>query len=492
MQPLMLKLTAIGCLMSSTIAKGLDSGANSAEPTGASLAWTSGEPDVVRARGLVQEGKLAQAEAQLDDSTDARREMRESIRRIRREYPLDEAALLEKLRKSIPDISPDDLRRWRDMKQIQFRNIDGQVVYFRREPSNLFRFCDESKKRRIESQSNESTRPKFVLTDHLASVIAAAQKNPDNPYVIPIKHRITYAITVKPNRPNVAAGSVVRCWLPFPKDCPQHGDVNLVSMSPADYTLAPSEVPQRTIYFEHPIDDPAKPIAFNAVYEYTSYAYYPKLDPGKAKPLPGNWGDAYLTQRPPHIVFTPELKTKVAEIIGAETNPLEKVRKIFHWIDANIPWAAEEEYAIIPNLSMHGYTNRRGDCGVQSMLFITMCRIAGVPARWQSGWETKPLNWNMHDWAEVYVEPWGWLPCDVSYGLQKSDDPKIREFYIGHQDSYRMIVNTDYGHELVPPKKSPRSEPADFQRGEVEIDGRNLYFDEWDYEFKLEQAAVDR
>jgi hypothetical protein len=94
----------------------------------------------------------------------------------------------------------------------------------------------------------------------------------------------------------------------------------------------------------------------------------------------------------------------------------------------------------------------------------------------------------MHDWTEVYIEPWGWLPCDPSYGLQKSDDPKVREFYIGHQDCYRMIVNTDYGCPLVPPKQSLRSEPADFQRGEVEIDGRNLYFDEWDYDFKFEQT----
>jgi hypothetical protein len=51
-----------------------------------------------------------------------------------------------------------------------------------------------------------------------------------------------------------------------------------------------------------------------------------------------------------------------------------------------------------------------------------------------------------------------------------------------------MIVNTDYGCPLVPPKQSLRSEPADFQRGEVEIDGRNLYFDEWDYDFKFEQT----
>jgi len=125
---------------------------------------------------------------------------------------------------------------------------------------------------------------------------------------------------------------------------------------------------------------------------------------------------------------------------------------------------------------------------VQGTLFITMCRAAGIPARWQSGWETKPVNWNMHDWAEFYVEPWGWLPCDPSYGVQKSVDPAVRDFYFGHQDSYRMIVNLDYGCPLVPAKKSLRSEPADFQRGEVELDGRNLYFDQWDYNFKFEQS----
>jgi hypothetical protein len=106
--------------------------------------------------------------------------------------------------------------------------------------------------------------------------------------------------------------------------------------------------------------------------------------------------------------------------------------------------------------------------------------MAGIPARWQSGFERKPGGrWGMHDWTEIYIEPWGWLPADPSYGLQKSSDPRIADFYLGHQDSYRWIVNLDWGRELFPPKQSLRSEPADFQRGEVEVDGRNLYFDEW-------------
>ena len=132
-----------------------------------------------------------------------------------------------------------------------------------------------------------------------------------------------------------------------------------------------------------------------------------------------------------------------------------------------------------------GFTNRTGDCGIQGSVFITMCRVAGIPARWQTGWETKPVGWSMHDWSEIYIAPWGWLPADASYGVQKSDDPRIADFYLGHQDAYRMIVNLDYGRPLNPPKNSFRSEPADFQRGEVEIDGKNLYFDDWDYNITI-------
>jgi transglutaminase-like putative cysteine protease len=145
---------------------------------------------------------------------------------------------------------------------------------------------------------------------------------------------------------------------------------------------------------------------------------------------------------------------------------------------------------VMPSFADACLARRRGDCGVKGTLFITMCRAAGVPARWQSGWETKPDDPDMHDWAEFYVAPWGWLPADASYGVQKgADDPRVRDFYCGRQDSYRLIVNRDYGRPLVPAKASPRSEPADFQNGEVEVDGQNLYFDKWSYDMRFEWHA---
>jgi len=53
-------------------------------------------------------------------------------------------------------------------------------------------------------------------------------------------------------------------------------------------------------------------------------------------------------------------------------------------------------------------------------------------------------------------------------------------------DSYRMIVNDGVAGRLYPLKEHLRSEPYDFQRGEVEWRGGNLYFDKWDYHLEIE------
>ena len=89
------------------------------------------------------------------------------------------------------------------------------------------------------------------------------------------------------------------------------------------------------------------------------------------------------------------------------------------------------------------------------------------------------------------VMPWGWLPADASYGVIDDPDPRVRDFFCGHMDPYRLIVNLDYSQPFDPPKQSFRSEPIDFQRGEVEIDGRNLYFNEWDWEFEVETSPPE-
>jgi hypothetical protein len=471
-----------------------------AEPTGASLAFTSRDPVVLKAMDLVKSGKSQKAETLLraaDNRADpealrAREEALEIIRRTRYEYSLTAPELLAKIKKDIPDATARDVERWAKNSAARYRMVDGKKYFARRERSNIFLFCEEAKARRAKA-GNAPAKSEWKLTDHLQAVVDEAERT-GKVEVQPVHHRMTYRLMLRANTPGVKAGSQVRVWLPYPQEYRQQRDLKLISASPEPKLIAPNAVDgnpvaggaQRTVYFDVQVTEPAKPLEFKQTFEYTSFAYYPKLDEAKVQPLPSDWNGACLGERPPHIVFTPALREQAAKIVGNETNPLAKARLLFRWVSANVKWNAEDEYCTIPSLVLKGFTAGRGDCGIQNTVFITLCRIAGIPARWQSGWETKPSTWGIHDWAEIYIAPWGWLPADASYGVQQSDDPKIADFYCGHQDSYRMIVNLDWGRELFPPKPSLRSEPADFQRGEVEVDGQNLYYDLWDYAMKIE------
>jgi len=117
---------------------------------------------------------------------------------------------------------------------------------------------------------------------------------------------------------------------------------------------------------------------------------------------------------------------------------------------------------------------------------MTMARYQKIPVKWQSGWMMHPNEVNLHDWCEVYYNGLGWVPLDMSFNLQNSGDLQEKEFYISGIDAYRLIVNDAIGSRFMPEKKFARSEPYDFQRGEVEWEGGNLYFNQWNYQMSVE------
>ena len=92
----------------------------------------------------------------------------------------------------------------------------------------------------------------------------------------------------------------------------------------------------------------------------------------------------------------------------------------------------------------------------------------------------------MHDWGMIYFEPYGWTPMDAYYGPHETDDEDLKWFCLSGMDSYRLIFNDDYSKSFSPDKKHHRSETLDSQRGEVEWEGGNLYFDHWNWNMDWE------
>lgn len=471
---------------------------NELATTGASVVWTQDDPPARRLRELLERGAFVEVRRWLPSVPDERLrdEGMDMMLRIERDFSLDAAGVLQQLREVLPDARDADVIAWTRSGELQHRVIDGRPRYFRRAVANLLRFNVEAQRRRDAARPRETNtgaerhEAAFTLNGHLEQLVLESDRS-DAVELMPIRTRVTYVLTVPGNARAAKPGALLRAWLPMPKSIGPQRDVRLVSATPEPKLVAPEQAPQRTVYFEKVLSDPAVPQRFEMVVEYTTAARYPRLDPRKVEPLPADWGDRWLRAREPHIVVDDRMRELALSIVGEQKNPLEQARLLFEWMDREVRWCHEIEYSIVPSLPRKLLATRRGDCGVQSMLYISLCRSIGIPARWQSGWTTDPFQGgNLHDWTEIYVEPWGWIPVDPSYGRKQHHDPRVRDFYFGHLDGYRMIVSGDFGAPLVPPKRSLRSEPLDFQRGEVEIDGINLYFNEWDYEARFEHTPI--
>ncbi|MBN2088687.1 transglutaminase domain-containing protein [candidate division KSB1 bacterium] len=413
----------------------------------------------------------------------------ERLERIQLDFTKTREDIIPYIQQFIPEVSSNDLIQWENEKSLEFMIIDGEKKYFKYAPNNLFRINKLAKARKVAVEKLTKQQPLeqtgFTYEKHIADIIEGAKTSKKH-YLSPKKFRITYTLTVYPDV--VPSDKVIRCWLPFPREIDelQYG-IKIITTDPDFYILADNQkYLQRTIYFEKKAVKGAS-TQFKLVFEMTRQARYEVVDPDKITLYQNLEKLApYLMERPPHIVFTENLRKLTESIVGPEKNPYLKAQKIFKWIDNNIPWASAREYSTIENLSHYAFENRHGDCGIQTMLFMTLCRMAGIPIKWQSGFTIQPDGENMHDWAEMYFEPYGWLPVDASYGIRNSKIEAIQWFYFGNTDVYRWVVNDDYSQPLFPAKIFPRSETIDFQRGEVEWEGGNLYFDKWNWNFEIE------
>ena len=264
-------------------------------------------------------------------------------------------------------------------------------------------------------------------------------------------------------------GKKIRVWLPIPKEYAQVENFQLLHIS-HDGQINDNTVDQRCVYIEKPYE---KNEEFSVEYEFINHMHYEDLDPSI---VTDEHPDTCLEECVPHIVFTDYLKDLVQEILQGETNPLLKAKKIYEYITSHVTYSYVRAYATLPCIPEYITTGLKGDCGLQALTFITLCRIAGIPATWQAGLYTTPETIGNHDWARFYIAPYGWLYADCSFGGSafRAGNEDRRDFYFGHLDPFRTPCSSKFQGEFVPAKTFLPNDPYDNQNGEMEYEDQAI------------------
>ena len=181
------------------------------------------------------------------------------------------------------------------------------------------------------------------------------------------------------------------------------------------------------------------------------------------------------------LLFTPYIRSLCEELTRGITDPLMKARAFYDFITLNMRYTFMPSYAYLEDLVENCATNYTGDCGIFALLFLTMCRCAGIPAQWQSGLTAEPDFIGGHDWVRFYVEPYGWIFADPSYGTGavRAGKEERRKFYFGNLDPYRMVANSAFQTNFTVPKEHWRADPYDSQLGEMESADRGFAFPDY-------------
>jgi hypothetical protein len=411
--------------------------------------------------------------------------------RIMNDYRLTKEKLFDYIAGRIENVSQIEFEQWLTEGRFDMLHVNGESRFVNPSVSNLFFRYPELRKRR-KNYSTESLQARLTLAQ--ARRAKSMYQEGGDAVVLPRRCRVTQTLHVKDEI--VPDGETVRCWLPYPSIFATQTDVQFISSSPDYNWIAHPTSPIRSVYLERINDEGAR---FELNYYYTAYAYYSDIVPGLVELFSGTEPEyeIYTREEPPHEIFSALMRQLSAKIIRNEENPYLKARLIYNWVADSIRYSYAREYSTLRNISAYCLDKKYGDCGQEAILFITLCRIAGVPARWQSGFLTFPGQEGMHDWAEIFIKPYGWIPVDPYMGifftsmtedLSPGERREMRAYYFGNIDNYRLVANKGHNQILYPPKKHFRSETVDFQRGEVEWAEKNLYFTDWSWSIEVKEV----
>lgn len=400
------------------------------------------------------------------------------------QYPFSEKEALKMMEDAFVDFHSTELQTLVKAGEIDWVYKMGERYYQRRFLMNLVKTRrDYYERYRYEEENNIDNERQTELDDN---VVLMKQKGKR-------KAKITLRQTIAPKAAFSQTEGPFLAHLPLPKANGATSALTVHQYSDSMIAIDPTDAVQRTIAFS--TNDPTQ-LSFEVTHSYEIEANYHDLYPllGQIdfpKQLSAEEQDLYqqsLIEKEPHIQFTPFLADLLAEITDEGMTLVQKAYAIYCFITTQVNYSYMREYFAVANISEYCAVNQKGDCGVQALLFITLCRMVGIPAQWESGLYISEYTQGPHDWAKFYLPTVGWVYADLSFGgsAYRGNKEARWHYYFGNLDIYRMPANSDIQGSFIVEKQQLRADPIDNQRGEFETAHQGLRYEQLHWQVELQ------
>lgn len=203
---------------------------------------------------------------------------------------------------------------------------------------------------------------------------------------------------------------------------------------------------QKTAHFSYENLEPGNEAQSAVITTFKSYNVryfiYPEKV-GELKDISKDVKDKYLGDNEKYQINHPIIQKTVKEVVGNETNAYWVIRKLHQYLIGHLHYIMDGAWDTAPTVISNGH----GSCSEYSFVFISLCKAAGIPARYVGATWIKGDNASMdevyHRWIEVYLPNYGWVPTDPTHGDRVS--PRDQAFPIGLVRNKALITTQSGG-----------------------------------------------
>lgn len=166
------------------------------------------------------------------------------------------------------------------------------------------------------------------------------------------------------------------------------------------------------------------------------------IDPDRVKSVfPKDVKKVYLADSEKYLIDDPYIQKVITAVVGDEKNPYWKARRLYEWEIEKLSYKLAGGHENAPQVLQRG----TGSCSEYTFSYVSLCRAAGVPARYVGSLVVRKDDAStddvFHRWAEVYLPPYGWVPVDVNHGDRETGRERALGF--GHLTSNLLVTTIE-------------------------------------------------